>query len=429
MLKRIIYLFMALSLYAEVDFENLIAGKWVKQPLSGTNFTGVPFTSVVDIHLATDTSGNTYFFGACGYGGVSNGTHNNEAFRINVKTGATELLYTCGTNPWPGGCQAGQCYDSKRNCIWFSAGQNALCQTNVEWFKGKAYYSGVYKFQCPSGPITKVSDTTIYGKYWRYDAANDLILSSGVNGYGYRPCVHVFDPNTNGLTLYLAPSDAGLHSDWEVPTAFDPKRSQIAFTMWKGAGTYADIKSFYFFNSNTKSWTTKTPTVSPDFVNGELAFDEVNDKYVYFGGHTNCGLWQYDYDSNSWTNITDSVSKPWPTHKYKAGWDYCKKYNCLVSLGGAGSGYSPASPDQPQGLWIYRLKASTGTSSEKVRKVAASFKAGPNPASSGNRIFFSYSNAEGMPVTVKIYDIAGKVVFTGNDNANSVSWNSEGFPA
>jgi hypothetical protein len=439
---HVLYLFVLLILCfsapaLSIDLDTLTARQWARIPLSGTNFTGVPFNFAVDIHLSVDTSGNLYYFGGCVYGGVSGGTHNNDVFRFNIETGGSEHLYKCGTNPWPGGCQGGECYDPKRNCIWFGPGANATCRTNgVVWFPGQAYYGGHYKYQCPDGPMEKVSDNSIGSQYWRYDPVDDLVLSVGVDGYSYRPCVHVYDPNTNTFSKYMSPTSAGYHSAWQAPSCYDSKRNLIALTMWAGTGTYADITDFYFFDPTTKTWSTKSPSPYPNFTDGELAYDQENDKYIYFGGHTNPGMWVYDYDFNAWTEIPKSSSTQWPMHKFKAGFDYCAYHNVVVSLGGSGDGYDPPPTEQPQGLWVYRFGGGGGTVKEAriLAHDGIALKATPNPFRTA--VAISWINVRAtrrVAPTVSIYNVHGRMVHalsaTSDQLSAGIAWSPSDLPS
>ena len=79
---------------AQPDIDTLSVGKWMKIPTSGT-YPGYG----VETHLAYDTSGNFYMLGACAYYADAGGTHNNDIFRFQTRTGVTALPWTCGNNP------------------------------------------------------------------------------------------------------------------------------------------------------------------------------------------------------------------------------------------------------------------------------------------------------------------------------------------
>jgi hypothetical protein len=194
-------------------------------------------TNGCDVHCAIDTTGYMYIFGGCLYGNNAGGTHSNEVLRFKVagdSLGRVDKLYGCNAsnNPWHGSCQAGQTYDSKRNCVWISNvfGGIGACQS------GSSATGQLYKFQCPNGPITKASDAVLTSNYLSYDPINDMVIGINQNGGGGSTAAVLYSCANNTTTMVNYPfTNQG--RPYEVTRCFDTKRGLLVITLWSSLAT------------------------------------------------------------------------------------------------------------------------------------------------------------------------------------------------
>lgn len=436
-------LFLSLTprLFADVDFNAMGDDTWLRVPTLGQ----YP-SSGVDIHANCDTAGNMYMIGGCTYGNVAGGTHNSDVYRFDLKTGNTFQVYNDAANPVQISCQVAQAYDKTRDCIWFSWGDlwTATC--------------GLYRFQCPDGPITKSSDSAM-GMGWRgvcymyHDAANDLLIAPNMYGIALRDLA-------SGDTVqvaYPAPVDAGIPNVNELPSCFDTRRGLFAMTQWGGcwcAGGTEPVDppilhDIWFYNTTSKEWHVRTPAVTPGSnFSGEMTYDSKNDKYVYFGsgrlGYGQPELWIYDYDSNQWTQVekngrtflrSDLAASTWPAQRYKMAWTFCEKYNVLVSWGGynyiaaeAGVVFDTNDIDffsgAHQPLWYYRIARDSSSAEEAMPAAGkAPLLATPNP--------FSHTLSIRVPAVsdIAIFDLTGRKVAAFNSVQSVLAWDAGNLTA
>jgi hypothetical protein len=408
MLKTLLLIsaMMAAAAFSAVDYGTLGDDTWVQQPLSG----GV-VSKGGDVHWACDTSGYAYIFGACTYGGQAGGSHNSDVYRFDLETGQVEMLSNCANNRlgWISGCQNGITFDRNRNCFWIDEiGGLAVCN--------QAYNGGFYKYQCPNGPLTKMAGGG-GGTYLAYDNVNDLVYMPGGNS------LKIYDCKTNTWKTPAAYPFPQSVNTWTVPCCFDTKRGLFVITL---AGPYTItnpatqvVFDVWFYNGATGQWTSKTPPSTPEVYEMELAYDEVNDRVVYFGGNCPSELWTYDYDGNAWTQIQQSgrayndgspAASTWPPARHKHCWDYSPKYNACVSWGGGQWADAACTEydNSGQPIWVYRLsKNGTRIDASTIRMpVQTGFSVYPNPFSSRAAINFT-----GGPASLKVFDANGRLVY------------------
>jgi len=393
-------------------------------------------TNGCDVHSSCDTSGFMYIFGGCVYGNNAGGTHSNEVLRFKVagdSIGWVDRLYACNAsnNPWHGSCQAGQTYDIKRNAVWISNffGTLGPCQS------GSSSTGQLYRFQCPNGPITKISDRALASNYLSYDPVNDMVI--GVNSNGNGIVIYKCDSNTQRSVAYPF---ANYGRTFEVPRCFDTKRGLFVITQWSNLATKVNasgdtvldtvklMKSVWCLNPATGAWSKKTPPTFPWVFNAELAYDPVHDKYMYFGSTYSCQwkstvpeVWAYDYDSNTWTRMPDNGRRfnsanpalsTWPGFRFKECWAFSPKSNAFVTWGHTTYGdcsdplYSDEAAKLP--LWIYRYDTSRTTALDAGTLAPAAgleITASPNPSAS-----FTIMAGTKSPAKCEITDISGRLI-------------------
>jgi hypothetical protein len=275
-------------LWADADFAGMEDNSWIRLPKTGGPTFGA------DVHCAIDTAGYMYMFGGCTYGNGAGNSHNNDVYRFNIKTGYVDRLSNCSSNTlnYRGGCQAGQTYDSNRNCVWLTSGFAPTCGSGR---------GGLLKYQCPDGPLTQVNSTG-GGHLYTYDPVNDLI---------YCPVkwdLKIYDCQADSWETVSYPFWGGFEN-FEIPSTCDKKRGLFVITMcapYSGGDPSQMLTDVWFYNGATGQWSSKTPAVHPDVFKQAMAYDARNDRYVYFGkgpDNANSEVWVYDYDSNTWVKM------------------------------------------------------------------------------------------------------------------------------
>ena len=421
----LLLVFCAAPARAAVDFGALGDNDWVQQACSGNG----PENGG-DVHWAIDTAGYAYMFGGCTYGNGAGGTHNNDVYRFNLLTGFVDHLSGCAGNTldYKGGCQAPHCYDSKRNCVWTSQGFSSTCGSGR---------SGLMKFQCPDGPLTVVNAQG-GGHYYCYDPVNDLVYLPTAYDGG----LNIYNPGTNTWSNVSYPADTRGLESFAVPCCADTKRGLFIMTMWCDYGETQLTDAVWIFNGATRQWAVRTPALTPQFYAGnvsmELAYDALNDKYVYFGiGPDKCTseVWAYDYATDTWAqspmngrsyNDANRAASTWPPARSCHTWAYCAKYNAFASWGG-GIWTGAACTDYDNGaqpVWIYRLKTDpSGIVGSSVKLPEnAGLDIFPNPFRSSVVIRFP-ADVPGNGCSV--YDPGGRLIkYFSSARGNSVRWDA-----
>ena len=403
---------------AQPNIDTLSVGKWMKIPTSGT-YPGYG----VETHLAFDTSGNFYMLGACAYYGDAGGTHNNDIFRFQTRTGVTALPYSCGNNPWPGGCQGGQVFDPSRNCIWFGPGYNASCRSGVQWFPGQAYYGGFYRMQCPSGPLEKIRDDGIGGTQFLYDPENDLVIGVAHNNY-YGCKLGIYDIQANTIYSTTSPWNPPTYH-FRIPCCFDTKRGRVVITRWGNSGSY--ISDVWYYTTSTRQWSRETPSGSvPPHTNVPLVYEPVADKYVLIGSTGTPYVWAYDPETKRWTNHSGGSGPP--LRVYPGSFGYCEKTGVIANWGGLPTnGGGDAGSTQP--IWVYKFseKPTTAVSKQGPRKEIA-LSAFPNPFRASVMLALPQDLRQGA--LVRVHDLAGRLVadLTERVRNGKVAWNAAHLP-
>jgi hypothetical protein len=409
---RSLVLLAAVSAFSAVNYGSLQPDTWVQQALSGgvVNQGG-------DVHWACDTTGNAYIFGACTYGGQAGGSHNSDVYRFNLQTGGVEMLSNASNNRlgWSSACQNGITFDRTRNCMWIGNNSSAT----------------FWKYQCPNGPLTQMAkgSGTNYQTYCVYDNVNDLVYVP--DDYTLR----IYNCRTNSWKAAVNWPFSAINY-FDVPCCFDSKRGLFVITL---AGPYGDTVTahhcldVWFFNGATSTWSKKTPATRPAGYQRDMAYDAVNDKYVYFGGNCPSELWLYDYDSNAWTKVAQNgrsfndanpSASTWPPARHKHCWAYSPKYNVCANWGG-GQWADAACTDYDAGsqpIWVYRLgSGTTGISSPRLRESRP--RVSPNPFHACVTVFL-----EGPARSAIIVDPLGRRVQEWTGPAGSFVWQPRGMP-
>ncbi|MHA2108568.1 MAG: Kelch repeat-containing protein, partial [Candidatus Hodarchaeales archaeon] len=185
-----------------------------------------------------------------------------------------------------------------------------------------------------------------------YDSQSDrIILFSGA----YRLAENIFndtwayDYNTNtweNLTTPEMKNVARLGSSM----AYDSESDRIiVFGGWKWEPYHSvyqntSVGETWSYDYETNTWTNMTTETSPPFRGAcSLSYDEANDRMIMFGGfnsemyYTDTTIpfygdtWAYDYNTNTWTNMNPAVSPP-PLGNHESAYD--SESNKTVIFGG-----------------------------------------------------------------------------------------------
>jgi hypothetical protein len=428
-------------LMADVDFNSIDDNSWIRQPRASGN---QGFGSGGDVHAAFDNSGLMYIFGGCTSYNGAGGSHNADIYRIDIKTGWVDRIANCSSGWWRGGCQAGQTYDSKRNCVWVSGGLQPTCSS------GPGGGMTLWKFHCPNGPMVREGEkpSSGYGTgciYMYHDPVNDLIYCP------QNTHLDIYNCQTEQWKLKVGYPFTGITSS-AIPCCVDRKRGLFVITLaakYTISNPATDIVyDVWFYNGANGIWQKKSPATKPQFYKSELAYDVKNDKYVYFGvGRDKCNseVWTYDYNSNTWTEMArgnrsyddnNQASSTWAPGRTKHSWAYCAKYNVFANYGG-GNWINMACSDiaeHNQPLWIYRLANGSTTKvvekDVKPKQEEGVLSVSPNPFNSAVQI--SLANGRGVQLnapTLAIYDTHGRIVHKiPYPNLEQYTWNPSNLP-
>jgi hypothetical protein len=112
----------------------------------------------------------------------------------------------------------------------------------------------------------------------------------------------------------------------------------------------------YDFANNT--WTNVTPIHSPsERHGGGMSYDAQNDRIILFGGGSDAlnfnDTWSYDYKTNSWTELTPSIS---PSKRSSPALTYDSNNNHVILFGG-----SPSASQFFNDTWTYDFNANAWT--------------------------------------------------------------------
>jgi len=413
----LLLLSLSFAVSAQINFDTMTPGTWASIPTSG-NYPGFG----VETHLAFDTSGNAYMLGSCSYYGSAGGTHNNDIFRFNIRTGVTALPFTCGTDPWPGGCQGGQVFDATRNCIWFGPGNNSVCRTGVEFFPGLNYYGGLYKMQCPAGRPVMVRSSGLSGGYYLFDPANDLVI--GVKDNNYFGCLlSIYDIQHDSVYTTASPWNPETYT-WRIPCCFDTKRGRVVITRWGNTSSF--LSDIWYYTTATKQWTKQTPSGTiPPQTNMPLVYEPVADKYVLIGSNSTPFVWSYDPNTNTWTDRSGGSGPA--SRVYPGCMGYSPKDGVIANWGGLNTGDNGNAENNKQPIWVYKMPG-RGTATEKRdAKITLMLCASPNPFNSSVTLTLPTGLTKGAKI--RIHDAMGRLVsdLTGTERDGIVSWSGAGF--
>ncbi len=312
----------------------------------GEVWQGLSGPAGTDTLASVDCNGSHYFI--VGYDSGDNGigffiTANELAtgnYDMHSMPGAP--TYKLNSVSWSNDCPAG----SSDNGLGIIAGEgNILGLTNPEFWRQK-------------DPSTVPTGRRNQAMSWDEDY-NQMIMfggSSGVN-LGDTWAYDIGNDEWNNLNPGGAPSAR------EYPRmVYSPTDNVHIMFGGNDGGGYDD--ETWVYNYATNSWTNKNPNPRPPTRSEHtMAYDEVYQKVILFGGKNNGGnladTWAYDYRTNTWTNMTPTISGI-PSARFLSGMSYDAMNEKTIMFSGWGS--SGAISD----TWAYDYPSNTWTDMSPV---------------------------------------------------------------
>ncbi len=224
---------------------------------------------------------------------------------------------------------------------------------------GMTYYESVNRTILTHGIYTKDDGTTgYYDCTWSYDFINNTWTNMSPNYIGGKIPTGlmdfslVYDSNADKIILYGGrtypwtyynntwtydyESNSWANINPSMTGDIPRKGSSYQMTydsnadrtiMFGGYDGFIWTNETWEYDYNTNTWTNLTPTMTtvggplPAILDGQLVYNSQADRSILFGGYTDRGqqfiklneTWEYNYNTNTWTNLT-------PTMKTVGGW-------------------------------------------------------------------------------------------------------------
>jgi len=208
-----------------------------------------------------------------------------------------------------------------------------------------------------------------------YDAESDRVVLFGGYPLNDETWVYDFDgDNWSKVEPAIRPPAMAAHP----AMAYDAESDRIVLFGGSRVGGPSDETWVYDFNTNT--WTEMTPVASPPpRYSHNLAYDSESDRVILFGGFKAFSTpsdetWAYDFDSNVWTRMDPPLA---PSPRVVHGMAYDSQSDRVVLFGG-GTGGGTNSDE----TWTYDFNSNAWT---KMTPATAPL-ATPNAASSASSI-------------------------------------------
>ncbi|MHA2250477.1 MAG: Kelch repeat-containing protein, partial [Candidatus Kariarchaeaceae archaeon] len=181
------------------------------------------------------------------------------------------------------------------------------------------------------------SDRIILFGGWHKVTAGDAVYEAGGVGDTWS---YDYETNTwTNMTTIDSPSFRG-----STALAYDKSNDKMILyggfdsSMYTGASSIPFNQDTWAYDYNTNTWMNMSPSISPPPLgNHELVYDAESEKIVLFGGRKcqSCQFlsetWVYDYNDNVWTNMNPQI---YPTARLVASMVYIPNLDRIVLFGG-----------------------------------------------------------------------------------------------
>ncbi len=257
-------------------------------------------------------------------------------------------------------------------------------------FGGRGGGDDIWGYTYPTNSWARLNPSTPPSSRYGFSMAynnqlNKIILFGGTDGgtetWSYTPENNTWKqlfPSTNPSARYY-------HS-------MVYESSTMKFILFGGKNDSTSLGDTWSYDDSTNTWTNMSPSLSPSYRHGHsMVYDKYSNKVVLFGGDNGSSsfndTWSYDLQTNTWNELYPSNA---PSPRYFHQMVYHSYFGKVVLFGGSDGG------DE---TWVYDLSTNTWTNM--------------NP-------WYSPSNRYGHSM---IYDeITGKIMLFGGFESGDETW-------
>lgn len=196
-------------------------------------------------------------------------------------------------------------------------------------------------------------DVPLDGTAFAFDIQSGLAVFVDIKGHTL-----TYDPSLNSWVD--TPSGIGPTALLGAAMAYDSGSDRMIVFGGLDLATFAENDETWAYDVDASTWERMDPAESPSPRNfAAMAYDADTDRVVLFGGapaeRTVLGdTWAYDYESDTWTEVTPSTSPPART---LGGMAYDPTRDRSVIFGGSQDGESASLGD----MWEYDLHSNRWT--------------------------------------------------------------------
>ncbi|MFQ5820207.1 MAG: Kelch repeat-containing protein [Candidatus Heimdallarchaeota archaeon] len=220
-------------------------------------------------------------------------------------------------------------------------------------------------------PDTGPSVSTMHAM--AYDVESDRIILFGgrTAGGGTSSETWAYDFNSNAWTN-MAPPTMPIKTRGGHAIAYDVESDRIILFGGRTAGGGTSSETWaYDFNSNT--WTNLSPaTTPPARAMPRMAYDAESDRIILFGGMIWNAFpfndtWAYDFNSNTWTNMNPPTM---PVGRRQHAMAYDAESDRVILFGGndENTDRPPTEQGNHQDTWAYDYNSNTWTNMDPTEK-------------------------------------------------------------
>jgi hypothetical protein len=120
------------------------------------------------------------------------------------------------------------------------------------------------------------------------------------------------------------------------------------------------------YNMESRDWEKTEPAEEPPLFRFwyALAYDSQSDRVILFGGYPKLqDTWAYDYDTNTWTEMSPEVSPP---KRQQHAMAYDAESDRIILWGATEVGQTPMSEEEHATIWTYDYDANTWSAIEST---------------------------------------------------------------
>jgi hypothetical protein len=187
----------------------------------------------------------------------------------------------------------------------------------------------------------------------------------------------VFHSASNGSWTEMSPAVAP-QNRVDSDLVYDSQSDMVILF----GGRYPLIDDTWVYSYEDDTWTEMTPALAPDVRSGHgLAYDSQSDRVILFGGfkefdgndkHVNYNeTWAYDYDSNTWINMEPAFM---PSARCKGTMAYDEESDRVILFGGILDGTIFALD-----FWAYDYNSNTWENMTDIMEAGIGYQREHNP--------------------------------------------------